>query len=210
MIRAPSRAKLRYNPITLLLSIQILLYIKTGHVESKHVMVNLHSSQVCLLIVVLIDLETVRERHPRWPAWWFEQCADEFEGGGYWYEQGGWEVSIYLSLPGFYSKMWSFDEQLQCYLVQCGAWFVTLIEEMCYYLLQASPWCRASQQWHSRAQQPSTWGKLAWTKIASQMIPAYHHLFNLIMANAWSVHIVVKTLTCAQLPQSFDLKYKFM
>lgn len=104
MIRAPSRAKLRYNSITILLSIQILLYIKTGHVESKHVMVNLHSSQVCLLIVVLIDLETVRERHPRWPAWWFEQCADEFEGGGYWYEQGGWEVSIYLSLPGFIWK----------------------------------------------------------------------------------------------------------
>ena len=117
----------------------------------------------------------------------------------------------YISFSSrLHSKMWSFDEQLQCYLGQCGACFVTLSEEMCCYLLQASPWCRASQQWHSRAQQPSTWGKLARTKIASQMIPAYHHLFNLIMANAWSVHIVVKTLTCAQLPQSFDLKYKFM
>ena len=104
MIRAPSRAKLRYNSITSLLLIQILLYIITGHVESMHVMGNLHSSQVCLLIMVLIDLETVRERHPRWPAWWFEQCADEFEGGVYGYEQGDWEVSIYLSLPGCIRK----------------------------------------------------------------------------------------------------------
>lgn len=121
MIRAPSRAKLRYSSITLQLSIQILLYITISHVQPKHVMENLHSSQVCLLIVVVVDLETVRERHPRWPAWWFEQCADEFEGGVYGYEQRDWEVIIYLSLAGFHSN---FDKQLQCYLVQSGACFV--------------------------------------------------------------------------------------